>query len=315
MRLVTFEINGRKRLGAEWKDRILDLQSADQVRRLMQGDAAEGQRFPGNMVQFLAAGAPAMDAAREAIAFMDAFPDDLKEDAVYRNSGLSYARDAVKLKAPLLRAPKIICLGLNYRDHAAESGVDVPTEPVLFSKYNNSLIGPDESILLPPTSPEVDYEAELVFVMGRGGKNIPESQAMEYVAGYTCGHDVSARDYQLKRGGNQWMVGKTFDTFAPIGPALVTRDEVPDPHNLGIRCVVNGETLQNSNTSQMVFSIPQTIAYLSHVMTLEPGDLVFTGTPPGVGFARKPPIFLKDGDVVEIQIDSLGSLRNPVRAA
>jgi len=298
----------------EWKERILDLQNADQVRRLMQGDASEGKGIPGTMEAFLSAGAPALAVAREAIAFMDAFPDDLKDDAVYRNSGLSYARDAVKIKAPLSNPPKIICLGLNYRDHAAESGQEVPTEPILFAKYNNSIVGPDETILLPPTSQEVDYEAELVFVMGRGGKNIPESQAMDYVAGYTCGHDVSARDYQLKRGGNQWMVGKAFDTFAPIGPALVTRDEVPDPHALPIRCLVNGETLQNSNTSQMVFTVPQTVAYLSHVMTLEPGDVIFTGTPPGVGFARKPPIFLKDGDVVEIQIDGLGSLRNPCRA-
>jgi len=151
-------------------------------------------------------------------------------------------------------------------------------------------------------------------VIGQGGHHIPEGEAMRHVAGYTCGHDVSARDYQLKRGGGQWLTGKTFDTFAPLGPALVTADEVPNPHALRIRCVVNGETLQDSNTSQMIFPIPQVVAYLSHVFTLEPGDVVFTGTPPGVGFARKPPRFLKDGDVAEIILDTLGTLRNPVRS-
>jgi 2-keto-4-pentenoate hydratase/2-oxohepta-3-ene-1,7-dioic acid hydratase in catechol pathway len=317
MRLVTFEYNGRTRLGTEWNDRILDLQNAYLVWEIAQADreradaVAKAQSLlPSDMVAFLAAGDAARAAAREAIGFVES----MKPDALARSSGLVHARDAVTLKAPVPRPPKVICLGLNYRDHAAESGVAVPTEPVVFSKYASSVIGPGETIVLPPTSKEIDYEAELVFVMGRGGRNISESAAMEYVAGYTCGHDVSARDYQMRRGGGQWMIGKSFDTFAPIGPALVTRDEVADPHALGIRCVVNGETLQNSNTSQMVFSIPQTIAYLSHVMTLEPGDVVFTGTPPGVGFARKPPIFLKDGDVVEIQIEGLGSLRNPVRA-
>jgi 2-keto-4-pentenoate hydratase/2-oxohepta-3-ene-1,7-dioic acid hydratase in catechol pathway len=317
MRLVTFEYNGRTRLGAEWNNRILDLQNAYLVWEVAQADVdrveavEKAQRLlPSDMVAFLSAGEPAWAAARAAIAFVES----IKPEALERSSGLVHARDTVKLKAPVLRPPKIICLGLNYRDHAAESGVEVPSEPVLFSKYPTSIIGPEEAIVLPPTSQEVDYEAELVFVMGRGGRNIPESRAMEYVAGYTCGHDVSARDYQLERGGNQWMVGKTFDTFAPIGPALVTRDEIADPHKLPIRCIVNGETLQNSSTSQMVFNIPQTIAYLSHVMTLEPGDVVFTGTPPGVGFARKPPIFLKNGDVAEIQIDGIGVLRNPVRA-
>jgi len=138
---------------------------------------------------------------------------------------------------------------------------------------------------------------------------------MQYVAGYTCGHDVSARDFQLERGGGQWVIGKTFDTFAPLGPVLVTPDELPDPHHLPIRCRVNGQTMQDSNTAQMIFNIPQTIAYLSRVMTLEPGDVIFTGTPPGVGFARKPPIFLKPGDVAEIEIEGIGVLRNPVEAA
>jgi 2-keto-4-pentenoate hydratase/2-oxohepta-3-ene-1,7-dioic acid hydratase in catechol pathway len=152
-------------------------------------------------------------------------------------------------------------------------------------------------------------------VIGKNGRNIPAGEAMSYVAGYTCGHDVSARDYQIRRGGGQWSIGKTWDTFAPMGPVLVTSDEGLDPHNLPIRCVLNGQVMQNSNTNQFVFTVPDVIAYLSRVMTLEVGDVVFTGTPPGVGFAKKPPVFLKAGDSVEIQIDGIGTLRNSVKAA
>jgi 2-keto-4-pentenoate hydratase/2-oxohepta-3-ene-1,7-dioic acid hydratase in catechol pathway len=213
---------------------------------------------------------------------------------------------------PVSDPRKIICLGLNYRDHAAESGVPVPSEPILFSKYSTSLIGQDATILLPSVSSEVDYEAELVVVIGTGGRDIERGDAWRHVAGYTIGHDVSARDWQLNKPGKQWMAGKTFDTFAPVGPVLVTTDEIPDPHALGIRLRLNGRTMQDSNTSQLVFQIDEVIAYLSQIFTLEPGDLIFTGTPPGVGMARKPPVWLKDGDVVEVEIDGLGTLRNPV---
>jgi 2-keto-4-pentenoate hydratase/2-oxohepta-3-ene-1,7-dioic acid hydratase in catechol pathway len=220
----------------------------------------------------------------------------------------------VKLLAPVPDPAKIVCLGLNYRDHAIESGAPIPKDPVLFSKYATALIGHGAAIVLPPVSHEVDFEAELVIVVGKGGRNIRAEAAMEHVAGYTIGHDVSARDWQLKKDGKQWMVGKTFDTFAPTGPVLVTADEVPDPHNLGIRLRLNGQTMQDSTTKQMIFSVGATLAYLSLVFTLEPGDLIFTGTPPGVGFARKPPVFLKAGDVAEVEIDGLGLLRNPVVA-
>jgi 2-keto-4-pentenoate hydratase/2-oxohepta-3-ene-1,7-dioic acid hydratase in catechol pathway len=185
---------------------------------------------------------------------------------------------------------------------------------VLFSKYATALTGHEAPIVLPPVSSEVDYEAELVIVIGKGGRNIPAGQALAHVAGYTCGHDVSARDWQLKKDQKQWMVGKTFDTFAPTGPHLVTADEVPDPHNLPIRLRLNGQVMQNSNNTQMIFRIPEVLAYLSQVFTLEPGDLIFTGTPPGVGFAKKPPLFLKPGDVAEVEIDGIGLLRNPVVA-
>jgi 2-keto-4-pentenoate hydratase/2-oxohepta-3-ene-1,7-dioic acid hydratase in catechol pathway len=222
--------------------------------------------------------------------------------------------EQVKLKAPVLNPEKIVCLGLNYADHATESQMPLPEAPVLFSKYASALIGPEEPIVIPPTSQEIDYEAELVVVIGKRGRHIPAEAAWDYVAGYTIGHDVSARDYQLRKGGGQWMIGKTFDTFAPLGPALFTKDEVPDPHNLNIRCRLNGKIMQDSNTRYLIFRIPDIIAYLSHVFTLAPGDLIFTGTPSGVGFVRQPPVFLKPGDVVEIEIEGLGVLRNPVVA-
>ncbi len=209
---------------------------------------------------------------------------------------------------------KIICIGLNYRDHAAESGVPVPPEPILFSKYPTTLIGHLDRIVLPRVSQEVDYEAELVIVIGRGGKHIRAQQARDHVGGYTVGHDVSARDWQLHKPAKQWMAGKTFDTFAPTGPELVTPDEVPDPHNLGIRLRLNGQTMQDSSTSRLIFGVDELIAYLSKIVTLEPGDLIFTGTPPGVGMARKPPVWLQPGDVVEVEIDHLGTLRNTVVA-
>jgi 2-keto-4-pentenoate hydratase/2-oxohepta-3-ene-1,7-dioic acid hydratase in catechol pathway len=219
-----------------------------------------------------------------------------------------------RLLAPVPDPRKIICIGLNYRDHAAESGVPAPEEPVLFSKYPTALIGHDEMIILPSVSQQVDYEAELVVVIGRRGRHVPRARAFEHVGGYAVGHDVSARDWQLSKPGKQWMAGKTFDTFAPVGPVLVTPDEVPDPHNLGIRLRLNGQTMQESTTSQLIFGIDELIAYVSQVFTLEPGDLIFTGTPPGVGMARKPPIWLKPGDVVEVEIDHLGTLRNSVAA-
>jgi 2-keto-4-pentenoate hydratase/2-oxohepta-3-ene-1,7-dioic acid hydratase in catechol pathway len=218
------------------------------------------------------------------------------------------------LLAPVPDPRKIVCLGLNYRDHAAESGMEVPKEPILFSKYPTALIGHQGEIVLPEVSTEVDYEAELVVVVGQGGRHIPRERAMDHVAGYTVGHDVSARDWQLHKPGKQWMVGKTFDTFAPVGPVLVTADEVPDPHRLPIRLRLNGQTMQDSNTEQMIFGVGAVLAYLSQVFTLEPGDLIFTGTPPGVGMARKPPVWLKPGDLVEVEIDHLGTLSNPVLA-
>lgn len=227
---------------------------------------------------------------------------------------VTYDPEKVRHLAVIPDPQKIICLGLNYRDHAIESGMEIPPEPVLFSKYPSALIGHGETIQLPSVSSQVDYEAELVIVVGQKARHVSEENALNYVAGYAVGHDVSARDWQLNKPGKQWMAGKTFDTFAPVGPLLVTRDEVQDPSNLGIRLRLNGQTMQDSSTKQLIFNVAYTISYLSQIMTLEPGDLIFTGTPPGVGMARKPQVWLKPGDVVEVEIDGLGLLRNSVSA-
>ena len=218
----------------------------------------------------------------------------------------------VRLLAPLPRPPKIICVGLNYRDHAIESKMEIPKVPTIFSKYATSVIGPGDEIVLPKLSAKPDYEAEFAFVIGKGGRHIPKDRWRDHVFGYTNFNDVSARDYQMAT--TQWMMGKTFDTFAPMGPAIVTADEIPDPHALDIQMIITGEVLQNSNTSQLIFRIPELIEYLSGVFTLEPGDVVSTGTPSGVGFSRNPPRWLRAGDDVVVRISGLGELRNPVRA-
>jgi len=237
--------------------------------------------------------------------------DELKKVSAAAASDSAVLVPKATLRAPISDPQKIVCIGLNYRDHAIESGAEIPSEPIVFSKFTSAIIGPEEPICLPASSSEVDYEAELVVVVGRRAKAVSKAEAMDYVAGYTVGNDVSARDWQLKKPGGQWMMGKTFDTFAPIGPAIVTADEIPNPESLAIKLRLNGETLQDSLTNELIFGIAEVVSHLSHVFTLEPGDLIFTGTPPGVGFARKPPIFLKAGDVCEVEIEGLGVLRNP----
>jgi 2-keto-4-pentenoate hydratase/2-oxohepta-3-ene-1,7-dioic acid hydratase in catechol pathway len=235
------------------------------------------------------------------------------EDFVAAAAPSAFAElSAVRLRAPIPRPPKVICVGLNFADHAAESGLPIPKVPTIFSKFSTAVIGPGEAIVLPRSSSQPDYEAELAFVIAKGGRYIPATRWEEHVFGYTNFNDVSARDYQMAT--TQWLMGKTFDTFAPMGPWLVTADEIGDPHALDIACEINGEVLQHSNTRQFIFRIPELIAFLSSVFTLEPGDVVSTGTPPGVGFARKPPRFLKPGDEVVVRIQGLGELRNPVVA-
>lgn len=289
MKLVTFLANGQARLGA-----LLPASNEQQIVDLNRADA----RLPDNMLAFLEAGQSALALAQQALA---APPP-----------AAVVARSAVTLKAPLPRPGKIICLGLNYRDHAIESNLAIPTYPVVFAKFANVVIGPGEAIVLPKISQEVDYEAEFGVVIGKRGRAIAEADALGYVAGYLVFHDVSARDYQMRT--SQWVIGKTFDTFGPMGPALTTADEIPDPHNLNIQLSIGGEVLQSSNTRHLIFNVPQIIAHLSAVMTLEPGDLIATGTPSGVGAARTPKRFLKPGEVVRIEIERLGTLENPVVA-
>jgi 2-keto-4-pentenoate hydratase/2-oxohepta-3-ene-1,7-dioic acid hydratase in catechol pathway len=218
------------------------------------------------------------------------------------------------LLAPIPRPPKVLCIGLNYRDHAKETGATIPSEPIVFSKFATAIMGPGSPIVLPRVSQKVDYEAELVVVLGRGGKNIAVADALSYVAGYMNGNDVSARDWQTEKPGKQWLLGKTPDTFGPTGPYLVTSDEIADSRKLSIRLRLNGQTMQDSSTAELIFGVEQLIAHISQLVTLEPGDLIFTGTPPGVGVARKPQVFLKAGDQVEIEIAGLGILKNPVKA-
>ena len=214
---------------------------------------------------------------------------------------------------PIDRPGKIVCVGLNYRDHAEEQGVDLPTAPLLFAKWQNTLIGPGEPIVIPPIVTKCDYEAELGVVIGVRVRDVSAENALEAVAGYICVNDVSARDLQFADG--QWTRGKSPDTFCPVGPRLVPRDEIPDPQNLAIRAVLNGETKQESTTANMVFGVADLVAYITQTITLEPGDLIATGTPAGVGAFRKPPAFMQPGDEITIEIEGLGSLTNPVAAA
>ncbi len=287
MKLVTFERGEQGRPGIlitrDGRDVVVDLQQTD-------------PSLPGSVRELLEAGPEALARAAQAA---DAARDTL--DAA-----------AVKLAAPIPNPGKILCIGLNYADHAAESGQPLPDYPIVFSKYSNTVIGSGEAIILPKATDMVDYEAELGFVIGKRGRHISEADALDHVAGYMPINDVSARDYQERV--SQWTMGKSFDTFAPMGPALVTSDEVGDPHKLAIRLWIGDEVLQDSSTSQLIFSIPKLVADISEVMTLEPGDIVSTGTPPGVGAARTPQRFLRAGETCHIEIEKLGVLSNPIVA-
>ncbi len=277
MKLVTFTHGGSTRAGLDAAAGIVDL-------------APTGY---ADVLSFLRAGDAAIQKANEMLA----------------SHGAVIPRSEVKIEAPIPVPPKFICIGLNYLDHAKESGMDVPTTPIVFAKYSNAVIGPDEAIEIPTVSNEVDYEAEFAFVIGKEGRNIPKDDWENYVFGYTIVNDVSARDYQLAT--SQWTIGKTFDTFGPMGPSIVSKDEIADPHNLRIGLDLNGQTLQDSSTKQLIFRIPDLMEHLSKVMTLVPGDIISTGTPPGVGMARKPPVFMKPGDEVVVKIEGIGELRNP----
>jgi 2-keto-4-pentenoate hydratase/2-oxohepta-3-ene-1,7-dioic acid hydratase in catechol pathway len=283
MKFVTFQgVSARTEAGVLSGDRVIGLRAAG---------------F-GDMLAVLASGP-------EGRAKIENFVSNPAADSIFELS-------SVRLLAPIPRPPKLICIGLNYRDHAAEARQEIPTIPTVFSKFSNTVIGPGDAIVLPKISRKTDYEAEFAFVIGIGGRHIAAADWQRHVFGYTAFNDVSARDVQSAT--SQWMIGKSFDTFAPMGPCLVTADEVPDPHALDISLRIGGEVLQHSNTRELIFKIPELVAHLSSVTTLEPGDVVATGTPGGVGFARKPPRYLQPGDEVIVSIEGIGELRNPVVA-
>jgi len=295
MKLVSFEIDNDVRLGLFLEERIVDLNKA--YTRLVDED------FPSGMISLLERGEAGLRKAR------------IVEEAFRKQRepipGIVFGTKEVKILAPIPRTRKnIICLGLNYADHAIETNTPLPSNPIFFTKPSTSIIGPEEAIILPKCSREIDYEVELAFVFGKSGKDISEEEAYNYIAGYTILIDVTARDLQMRH--SQWFKGKSLDTFAPMGPFLVTKDEVPDPHNLEIMMKINGNIMQQSNTRNMIFKIPTLVKTISMDMTVEPGDIVATGTPAGVGFTRKPPIFLKPGDVVEASVEGVGILRNKV---
>jgi len=279
MRFVTFAVDGKSRPGVISGQTVSDLSTAGYA----------------SLLDFIESGPEGRTAAEKLAA-----------------NGGGYPLDNVKLLAPIPRPRKLICVGLNYRDHAAETNSEIPSVPTIFNKFATSVIAPGDNIILPKVSKSPDYEAEFAFVIGRGGRNIAGADWPKHVFGYTMVNDGSARDYQ--KATTQWLMGKTFDTFAPMGPWIVSADEIPDPHNLDIQLEIGGERLQNSNTRELIFKIPDLIAFLSSVFTLEPGDIVSTGTPAGVGVARNPQRFLRAGDEVVVRIPAIGELRNPVVA-
>lgn len=291
MKLVRYQVGGTMGLGALTED-------GAQVVDIMQDSLVLG-RFGFSMSLFLAQGNKGLDKARQVLA-------NPPKEAIW-------PLDQVQLLAPVHDPNKILCIGQNYRDHCEEQNQPIPERAILFSKYSTAINNPGGKIVLPKVSDMNDYEAELAVVIGGpggGGKEIPESEAMNHVAGYLCANDVTARDIQ--KGDGQWVRGKSPDTFFPIGPYLVTADEIADPHNLDISLTLNGQTMQKSNTLNLIFKIPFLISYLSQTMTLLPGDILSTGTPGGVGVFRNPPIFLKSGDELAVTISGLGTLRNTV---
>jgi 2-keto-4-pentenoate hydratase/2-oxohepta-3-ene-1,7-dioic acid hydratase in catechol pathway len=259
---------------------------------------------------------PGDDGARELSLVLDEGSDQLASMYEAALLGMAHPLTEVALTAPLLRPRAVFCVGRNYPEHAAETQADAPTEPILFAKLCSAIVGPSDPIVLPAAAPRrVDYEAELAVVIGRGGRDIAEADAWSFVLGYLVANDVTARDWQVKKPGGQWLLGKSFDTFLPIGPWVVTRDELPDPTHARITCSVNGELVQNDTADHMIFSIPTLIAYISRVASLSPGDLILTGTPAGIGAARVPARWLQPGDVLETSIDGIGTLRNTVSPA
>jgi 5-carboxymethyl-2-hydroxymuconate isomerase len=290
MRFLTFCHDRRIRLGLAAGAQVVDLHQAD-------------PNLPGDMRAFIEAGQPALDSAAQVLRRLTAGQVDPR--AVHATAGL-------EIRAPIRNPSKVVAVGVNYLDHCRETGTEPPASPVLFAKFPTAVIGSGQAIVWDPSlTRQVDYEVELAVVIGREARCVTAAQALGYVFGYTVANDVSARDLQF--GDGQWVRGKSLDTFCPLGPHLVTRDEVPNPGALDLACRVNDVTLQDSNTSEMLFDVPTLIAFMTRAFTLRPGDVILTGTPAGTGAFRDPPLFLQHGDVVEAEIEGLGVLRNPCR--
>ncbi len=316
MKLFSYRTCDELRVALALGDAVMDVNRAYAAMSFRAGsprpDALADALCPPDMVELIEGGEESLAAVKKAAAFVKRMRAKCEEELFREGILLPAENVAAGLAAPVPRPGKILCLGLNYRDHAEESGIPIPPEPVVFSKAATSVIGPGEPIELTRQTVKVDYEAELAVVIGKEAKRVRAQRAMDYVAGYTCLNDVSERHYQLEKAGGQWLLGKSFDTFCPLGPALVTKDEIKNPHALAVSFRLNGRLMQRSNTRHLIFDIPAIIQYLSHVCTLEPGDVISTGTPGGVGFARKPPVFLKPGDECRVEIAKVGVLENPV---
>jgi acylpyruvate hydrolase len=300
MKLVRFSTNGQSpRLGVLQADRVADLQAslAATLERRGVVRAAEiaAVLVPASTRAFLEGGA----AAQEAVASITEW--------------VTVPAASARLHAPIADPGKFICIGLNYRDHAEEAGQAIPKEPPIFAKWSNAIIDPGQPILRPRGSKQLDWEVELGVVIGKPTRYVSQAQALDHVWGYTIVNDASARDFQFLT--TQWMAGKIFETAAPVGPYIGDAAEVPDPHALTLKTFVNGKQVQNGNTKTFIFDVRYLVSYLSNLMTLMPGDLIATGTPPGVGFAMKPPVLLNPGDAVRMEITGLGTLENPVKDA
>ena len=318
MKLVTFQAGKELRLGVVRGDWVVDIRRAMEMLLTREVAFSRNPAIKKSAQAVLAGGPPPADLI-ELLARGPAWRKALNEVLIVLSDTLAPLKDfkdllrplkKTRLCAPIPRPGKITCVGLNYASHAREQGKEPPAQPVFFLKSNNTIRGPGDDIVLPPISSQVDYEAELAVVIGKRGKQIPEEKAYEYIAGYMILNDVSARDLQY--GDRQWFRGKSCDTFGPTGPWIVTRDEIPEPHGLGISLTLNGQTMQNSNTNDLIFKIPYLVSYLSQSLTWEAGDILSTGTPGGVGNYRQPQVFLKPGDSVSVTLERIGVLANRV---
>jgi len=308
MKLVTFFHEGNARIGSVSGEQVVDLNNAYRAMLEAQGSLRAKQiaeaYVPANMTEFLQGGEESLARAKEAAEW--ALQNS--EKSAYK---LVHKLSDVKLGAPVQNPGKIVCVGQNYREHIMEMKREIPKIPVVFAKYSNTLIGPNDDIPLYPVSDTMDYEAELAVVIGKRARNVKQADALKYVAGYTVANDVTYRE--LQRRTIEWLQGKTVEGTLPMGPWIVTSDEIPDPAGMEIYLTLNGQEMQHSNTANLVFTVPFLVEFLSELMTLEPGDIILTGTPGGVGFARDPQVFMKDGDVVRVVIDKIGSIENRVK--